>query len=88
MGMSWRLSPETGAFMATAEEQKAIAEPLARIAARHIKVASDQAASDLGDGLEAAMGVVGYAVAAKTRDVETRREMAAAGGFSTLEQQQ
>lgn len=87
MGLSWRKSPDTGAWIATEEEQAAIAEPLARIAARHVKVTSNGAASDLGDGLEAAFGIVGYAFAAKTRDTDAQRQQDA-GGFSDLERNQ
>lgn len=85
MGLSWRLSPNTGAYVATEDEQAAIAAPLARIAARHVKVASNETASDLGDGLEAALGILCYGIAAQTRAVEIKRQ-ATVAGFTDLEQ--
>lgn len=60
-----RLSPHTHVWMPTEEEAASIAEPLARIAARHTPDVGGEA-SDIMDGLEAAVHGFKYVARART----------------------
>jgi hypothetical protein len=68
-----RLSPNTGAWFPRDEEVDAIAEPLARIAARHSPAVSGQT-SDVMDAIEAAGGVAFYVMGSNVRAEESRME--------------
>ncbi len=49
-----------GLWLADEQDVGAIGDPLARIAARHVPVGDAAAAGDVADGIELAVGVVGY----------------------------
>jgi hypothetical protein len=83
LGVNHRLSPETNTWLADESQAHDIAAPLARIAARHIRLSDQALATDLGDGLEAGIAAVGYVVTSHQRSVQARRQ---AGGWSDAEQ--
>lgn len=81
LGIGWlrarqRHAPAiAGAWIADEQDQAAIGDPLARIAARRVPAVAGAANPDVADGIEAVMGTVNYGL----RHFDAEAQMLAAG---------